>query len=162
MRCRATSVAKNYWKGSLKGPVFNQTPEASSSSARARPSMVEWKERAITTNTVLVWWFPKSRWWWWLKILPQEHPKFKRWYWAFNISIYLLLLMRLCYQKQYSTAATYACLLNCETKAIACIAPFFVQISPKLFMSWRKSTAMVMAVLEAGLKSVFSYSTLAG
>ena len=35
-------------------PVFNQTPEASSSRARARPSMVEWKERAITTNTVLV------------------------------------------------------------------------------------------------------------
>ena len=43
----------------MKGPVFNQTPEASSSSARARPSMVEWKERAITTNTVLVSWLSK-------------------------------------------------------------------------------------------------------
>ena len=34
-------------------PVFNQTPEASSSRARASPSMVEWKESAITTNAVL-------------------------------------------------------------------------------------------------------------
>ena len=51
LQCRSALIST---KIDCSGPVFNQTPEASSSRARARPSMVEWKESAITTNTVLV------------------------------------------------------------------------------------------------------------